>query len=79
MAGTAYAHGEPWDIWVADVGAGVRRLAKLTEDEPTVAWSADSRFAAVSGGTGVYVIDGASGQTTQLQQIGGFGGIDWTR
>jgi len=34
---------------------------------------------AVSGGTGVYVIDAASGNTTQLVQVGGFGGIDWTR
>jgi hypothetical protein len=27
----------------------------------------------------VYVIDGATGQTTQVQKVGGFGGIDWTR
>jgi Tol biopolymer transport system component len=75
----ALAHGEPWDIWTVDVSGGVRELAKLTEDDPTVTWSPDSRYVAASGGTGVYVIEAASGQTTQLQTIGGFGGIDWTR
>jgi Tol biopolymer transport system component len=75
----AWAHGAPATIWVADVSGGVRRLGTLTEDEPTLAWSADGRFMAVSGGTGVYVVDATSGQATQLQQIGGFGGIDWTR
>jgi Tol biopolymer transport system component len=75
----ALAHGEPWDIWMVEIGGGVRQLAKLTEDDPTVTWSPDSRFAAASGGTGVSVIDGATGQTTQVQKVGGFGGIDWTR
>jgi WD40-like Beta Propeller Repeat len=75
----AWAHGEPWDIWLADVGGAVRRLSKLTEDEPTTAWAESDRYVAVSGGTGVYVIDAASGSTTQLVQTGGFGGIDWTR
>ena len=37
------------------------------------------RYVAVSGGTGVYVVDAASGSTSQLVQVGGFGGIDWTR
>ncbi|HLI26829.1 MAG TPA: hypothetical protein VKZ60_07160 [Chloroflexota bacterium] len=74
----ALAHGEPWDIWLAELGGGVRRVNKLGEDEPTVAWSADDRYLAVSGGTGVYVLDVASGQATQLTKVGGFGGIDWT-
>jgi hypothetical protein len=75
----AYAHGEPWDIWVAEVGGGVKRLSKLTEDEPMTAWGEGDRFVAVSGGTGVYVIDAASGEATRLVTEGGFGGIDWTR
>lgn len=77
-AAVAYAHGEPWDIWVAEVSGGVRRLSELKEDEPTVAWSEDDRYLAVSGGTGVYIMDAQSGQTTQLAKVGGFGGIDWT-
>lgn len=77
--GVAYAHGEPWDIWVAEVSGGVRRLTKLTEDEPMTAWGPDDQYVAVSGGTGVYVIDVATGQPTQLAPLGGFGGIDWTR
>ncbi|HLH20925.1 MAG TPA: hypothetical protein VK066_00260 [Chloroflexota bacterium] len=80
LPGVAYAHGEPWDIWMVEAnGGGVRQLAKLTEDDPTVTWSPDSRFSAASGGTGVYVIDASNGQITQLETVGGFGGIDWTR
>lgn len=74
----AYAHGEPWDIWVVERDGKARRLAKLAEDEPMVAWGEGGRYLAVSGGTGVYVIDVASGQTTQVAKVGGFGGIDWT-
>lgn len=76
---TVYAHGEPWDIWLVDRGGSVRRVAKLAEDEPTVAWSENGQYLAVSGGTGVYVIDVPTGQVTQLTKVGGFGGIDWTR
>ena len=64
---------------VADVGGSVRLLSKLTEDEPTTAWGEGDRYLAVSGGTGVYIIDVANGQATQLVPTGGFGGIDWTR
>jgi Tol biopolymer transport system component len=75
----AFAHGEPAKIWVADLNGGVQRLGALIEDEPTVAWSEDGQYVAVSGGTGVYVMAVASGQATQLTKVGGFGGIDWTR
>jgi hypothetical protein len=74
----AHAHGEPWDIWVAEIGGGVRRVNKLGEDEPTVAWNEDDRYLAVSGGTGVYVLEVANGQASQVAKAGGFGGIDWT-
>jgi Tol biopolymer transport system component len=74
----AYAHGPPWDIWLAERGGGVRLLARLAEDEPTLAWSPDGRYLAVSGGTGIYVIEGTSGQVFRVAGAGGFGGIDWT-
>jgi Tol biopolymer transport system component len=74
----AYAHGEPWDIWMAESDGKLRLASKLTEDEPMVGWSPDGRYLAASGGTGVYVIEAAGGQTTQLGKQGGFGGIDWT-
>jgi Tol biopolymer transport system component len=75
----AYAHGEPAYIWVVEVGGATRRVGNLAEDEPTVAWSDGGQFLAVSGGTGVYVLDVGSGEASQLTKVGGFGGIDWTR
>ncbi|HWP29715.1 MAG TPA: hypothetical protein VFB73_07595 [Chloroflexota bacterium] len=75
---TAYAHGEPWDIWLVDRAGALRQLAKLAEDEPTVAWDRSGQYLAVSGGTGVYIVDSATGQSFQLAKAGGFGGIDWT-
>ena len=55
-----------------------RWRSKLAEDEPTVAWGDGGRYLAVSGGTGVYIIDVNTGQPIQLTKVGGFGGIDWT-
>jgi Tol biopolymer transport system component len=75
---TAFAHGEPWDIWVSDLRGEIRRVSKLAEDEPTVAWGEGGRYLAVSGGTGVYIVDVSTGQPVQLAKVGGFGGIDWT-
>ncbi len=75
----AYAHGQPWDIWLAEVTGGVHLLNKIVEDEPMTAWAPDDKYVAVSGGTGVYVIDATSGESTRLEPLGGFGGIDWTR
>jgi dipeptidyl aminopeptidase/acylaminoacyl peptidase len=75
----AYAHGEPAHTWVVERSGGVRRVGSLAEDEPTLAWDDSGQYLAVSGGTGVYVLEVASGQPTQLTRVGGFGGIDWTR
>jgi Tol biopolymer transport system component len=75
----AYAHGAPAKVWIADVSGGVRGVGNLAEDEPTLAWSADGQYLAVSGSGGVYIVDVASGQPHQLAKLGGFGGIDWTR
>jgi Tol biopolymer transport system component len=75
----AYAHGAPAKVWVAEVGGGVRGVGNLAEDEPTLAWSEDGRYLAVSGSGGVYIVDVASGYPHELAKLGGVGGIDWTR
>jgi Tol biopolymer transport system component len=75
----AYAHGLPWDIWLVDLSGNIRLVNKLAEDDPTLAWSPDGRYLAVSGETGVYVIQVSNGQVNRLANVGGFGGIDWTR
>jgi Tol biopolymer transport system component len=74
----AYAHGLPWDIWLVDMSGGLQLVNKLAEDDPTVAWSPDGRYLAVSGETGVYIVAIAGGRATRVANIGGFGGIDWT-
>src|SRR5262249_7592019 len=44
----AYAHGLPWDIWLVDLSGGLKLVNKLAEDDPTLAWSPDGRYLAVS-------------------------------
>jgi len=75
----AYAHGAPAKVWIAEVSGGVRGVGNLAEDEPTLAWSDDGQYLAVSGSGGVYIVDVASGQPYQLAKLGGVGGVDWTR
>jgi hypothetical protein len=77
--GVAYAHGEPAYVWVVELNGDIRRMGTLREDEPTVAWHEGGQHLAVSGGTGVYVIDVTTGSATKVSAVGGFGGIDWTR
>jgi Tol biopolymer transport system component len=74
----AYAHGEPADIWSFDLqGNNARRLTHVNGDEPTPGWSPDGRYIASWGGTGLHLVDTASGETRQLLDQGGYGPIDW--
>jgi Tol biopolymer transport system component len=75
---TAYAHGDPWDVWtVRPDGSDLRRASPLQEDEPLVAWSPDGAWIAVHGMNGLWVVS-ASG-TVEPRRIaeGSFGAIDW--
>jgi Tol biopolymer transport system component len=75
----AYAHGDPWDVYLVDlVGGEPRRLTRMLEDEISIAWSPDGSQIAVYGSRGLYLVD-ADGRTTYALDRGGFGGIDWTR
>lgn len=74
----AYAHGPPWDIWtVRSDGTGLRRLAALQEDEPTVAWSPTGQHVAILGASALYVVDAQGGTPRKLIDQGGYGGMDW--
>lgn len=73
----AFAHGEPWDVFLIDVEGGEpRRLTQLIEDEISVAWSPDGSRLAVYGVRGLHLVD-RQGGTTFAMDRGGYGGIDW--
>jgi Tol biopolymer transport system component len=75
----AYAHGDPWDVYLVDVAGGEpRRLTRMLEDEISIAWSPDGSQIAVYGSRGLYLVD-AEGRATYALDRGGFGGIDWAR
>lgn len=76
----AYAHGQPWDIWLVDVGSGsARRLTHVNADDPTPAWSPDGGFIAFWGGNGLFLADVQSGQVRRVLEQGSYGPIDWAR
>jgi Tol biopolymer transport system component len=75
----AHAHGDPWELYLVDVGGGEpRRLTRLVEDEITVAWSPEGEQLAVYGPRGLYLVR-LDGTTTLGLDRGGYGGIDWAR
>jgi Tol biopolymer transport system component len=77
--GTA-AHGLPWDIWLVGTdGSILRRLTRMMEDDPSLAWSPDGRWLALLGGSGLTLVDVSSGRTERLLRDPAFGAIDWGR
>ena len=75
---TAMAHGVPWDPWVVRLdGSGLRQVASLAEDDPTVAWSPDGTTLAVLGGGGLWLtpVDGSANPA--LIANGSYGLLDW--
>jgi Tol biopolymer transport system component len=74
----ALAHGFPWDIWVVQAdGTGLRQISDILDDDPSVAWSPDGAQLLVYGGWGSFVVDAASGDTTSLPYLVGYGSIAW--
>jgi Tol biopolymer transport system component len=72
-------HGIPWDIWLVRPDGRELHVARLAEDDPSLAWSPDGSGIAVYGGRGLGVL-GSSGEMRSVKdEIIGFGGIDWTR
>jgi Tol biopolymer transport system component len=77
---TAYAHGDPWDIWTFDLrDRNARRLTQIDADEPSPAWSPDGRHIAFWGGKGLHIVAADGSQLYQVLDEGGYGTIDWTR
>ncbi len=77
---TAYAHGLPADVYTLSLdGSGLKRVADIKDDDPTVAWSADGTRLAIFGVGGLFVSDLSGGSPQKIVDQGGYGGVDWTR
>jgi Tol biopolymer transport system component len=73
------AHGVPWDLWIvkADGSAAASRLAGVSADDGSVTWSPDGSRLFVYGGTGSFLVDSATGETSPLSFLAGYGGTSW--
>jgi Tol biopolymer transport system component len=75
---TVAAHGFPAEPFVVSPsGAGARLLAQLPIDDAAVAWSPDGGWVAVSGASGLFLVNVADGETRRISENGSFGAIDW--
>jgi Tol biopolymer transport system component len=76
----AYAHGKPADIYALNLdGSNLTRIADIKDDDPTLAWSPDGSKLAIFGVAALFVVDAKGGPPDKLVDLGGYGGIDWTR
>jgi Tol biopolymer transport system component len=74
----AMAHGFPWEVWLVQAdGTGLRQISDILDDDPSVAWSPDGARLLVYGGWGSYLVDVASGDTSSLPYLVGYGSIAW--
>jgi Tol biopolymer transport system component len=75
---TVAAHGFPAEPFiVSPTGVDARRLAPLPIDDAAVAWSPDGTRVAVSGASGLFLVNVADGETRRITEAGSFGAIDW--
>jgi Tol biopolymer transport system component len=79
LAPSLAMHGVAWDVWTVPVDAtsAPTRLASVSADDGTVAWSPDGSRLFVYGGTGSFLVDGATGDITSLRYIQGYGSASW--
>jgi Tol biopolymer transport system component len=75
---TAFAHGFPRDIWIVNAdGTGLRPLAQLGADDPSLAWSPDGGQIFVYSGNGGWFVDPRSGASTRIDYLSGYGATAW--
>lgn len=78
IAGTAYADGLPWDLWLVSIdGKRFQRLTNVGFDSPWPAWSKDGKYIAIFETTGFYVLDLSKHAISQWKTDGGHGVMDW--
>jgi len=78
--GVAEAHALPADVYTVNLdGSNLVRVAKIQDDDPTVAWSPDGSRLAIFGIAALYAVDAKGGAPAKLVDRGGYGGLDWTR
>ncbi len=72
------AHGFPWEAWIVNSdGSGLRQIADVLDDDPSVAWSPDGSQLLVYGGWGSFVVEPVSGNSVSLAFLAGYGSIGW--
>ena len=77
-AAQAHEIDEPFDLWsIRPDGSGLARVALLKNLQPYLAWSPDGRHLAVWGGSGLQVVDTATGGVRWLSPVAGTGPISW--
>jgi len=75
---SAMAHGFPWEAWIVNSdGSGLRQIADVLDDDPSVAWSPDGSQLLVYGGWGSFVVEPVSGNSVSLAFLAGYGSIGW--
>jgi hypothetical protein len=62
---------------ISAVGGDPRPLAKMPIDDAAVAWSPDGGWLAVSGASGLFLVNAGDGSARKVSEIGSFGAIDW--
>lgn len=77
-AGTAFAHGFPWEAWIVSAdGSAMHQIPDLVDDDPSIAWSPDGSQLMVFGGWGSFLVDAATGSVTSIPYVAGYGSVAW--
>ena len=75
---TAYAHGNPWDVWVVRPdGSELRRVTSFADDDSSVAWSPDGRWLATLSAEAVHVVAVDGSASYCVTNEGGYGSLEW--
>lgn len=78
LAGTAYADGLPWDLWLVSVdGKRFEQLTKVGFDSPWPAWSRDGSYIAIFETSGFYVLEVKKRVLSLWNAESGHGVMDW--